>query len=161
MEETSRRSGYMPLSGAASGRPLMINLVSRRGHRQILLATFSRPKATFLQLMFPFHATCRRNLGLAARLDGAGSEVARHIPGRGVGVVRRLDQVSQAESGRELPADLLRQRVAVLDQAVVVEPTPFGLGQVRGAEGDPVADDEIRPVPLQNCRMMFDLGFMR
>jgi len=33
----------MPLSGTASGRPLMVNLVSRRGHRQILLATFSRP----------------------------------------------------------------------------------------------------------------------
>ena len=44
MGEASRRSGYMPLSGAASGRPLMINLVSRRGHRQILPATFPRPK---------------------------------------------------------------------------------------------------------------------
>jgi len=29
----------MPLSGAASGRPLVISLVSRRGHRWILLAT--------------------------------------------------------------------------------------------------------------------------
>jgi len=44
----------MPLSGAASGRPLMINLVSHRGHRQILLATFRGPDAAFLQLMSPF-----------------------------------------------------------------------------------------------------------
>ena len=43
----------------------MINSVSRRGHRQILLATFSRPITAFPQLMFPFHATRRRNLGLA------------------------------------------------------------------------------------------------
>jgi hypothetical protein len=47
-----------------SGRPLMINSVSRRGHRQILLATFSRPKTTFPQLTSPFQATRRRNLGL-------------------------------------------------------------------------------------------------
>src|SRR5437660_12543092 len=31
MGEASQRSDYMPLSGAASDRPLMINLVSRRG----------------------------------------------------------------------------------------------------------------------------------
>jgi hypothetical protein len=30
-----------------SGRPLMINSVSRRGHRQILLATFFDPKPRF------------------------------------------------------------------------------------------------------------------
>jgi hypothetical protein len=39
-----RRSDYIPLSGAASGRPLMINLVSPRGHCQILLTTFPQPK---------------------------------------------------------------------------------------------------------------------
>jgi len=44
----------MPLSGAASVRPLMINSVSRRGHRQILLATSSQPNAAFLQLMSHF-----------------------------------------------------------------------------------------------------------
>jgi hypothetical protein len=33
-------------------------------HRQILLATFSRPEATFPQLMTPFQATRQRNLGL-------------------------------------------------------------------------------------------------
>jgi hypothetical protein len=65
MAEASRRSGYMPLSGAASGRPLMINLVPRRGRRQILLATFRGQNPTFLQLMSPFHATRGRNLGLA------------------------------------------------------------------------------------------------
>jgi hypothetical protein len=54
----------MPLSGAASGRPWMINLVSPRRHSQILLATFSWPKSTFLQLMSAFHATRGRNLGL-------------------------------------------------------------------------------------------------
>jgi hypothetical protein len=47
-----------------SGRPLMINSVSRRGHRQILLATFSRPKTAFPQLIPLFQATRRRNLGL-------------------------------------------------------------------------------------------------
>ena len=57
MCEASRCSGYIPLSRAAFGRPLMINSVSRRGHRQILLATFS-------QLMSPFQATRRRNLRL-------------------------------------------------------------------------------------------------
>jgi hypothetical protein len=31
MGEVSRRSGYMPLPGAASGRPVVINLVSRGG----------------------------------------------------------------------------------------------------------------------------------
>src|SRR6185369_5495455 len=66
MREAGRRSGYMPLSGTASGRPLMINSVSRRGHRQILLATFSSPKTAFPQLKSPFQATRRRNLRLAA-----------------------------------------------------------------------------------------------
>ena len=42
------------LSGAASGRPLTINLVSRRRHRHILLATLRGPTAAFLQLMSPF-----------------------------------------------------------------------------------------------------------
>jgi integrase len=66
MREAGRRSGYMPLSGTASGRPLMINSVSRRRHRQILLATFPRPETAFPQLKSPFKATRRRNL----RLDG-------------------------------------------------------------------------------------------
>src|SRR5260370_10750819 len=65
MREASRCSGYMSLSGAASGRPLMINSVSRRGHRQILLATFSQPNTAFPQLMSPFQAPRRRNLRLA------------------------------------------------------------------------------------------------
>ena len=43
---------------------VMINLVSRRGHRQILLATFSRPKPAFPQLRSPFQATRQRNLRL-------------------------------------------------------------------------------------------------
>jgi len=73
MREAGRRSGYMPLSGTASGRPLMINSVSRRGHRQILLATFSSPKTAFPQLKSPFQATRRRNLSLTAggRLSGS------------------------------------------------------------------------------------------
>jgi len=65
MREAGRCSGYMPLSGTASGRPLMINSVSRRGHRQILLATFSGPKTALPQLMSPFQATPRRNLRLS------------------------------------------------------------------------------------------------
>jgi hypothetical protein len=56
----------MPLSGAASGRPLMIKSVPRREHRQVLLATFSRPNTSFPQLMSPFQATRRRNLRLGA-----------------------------------------------------------------------------------------------
>src|SRR6476646_7118888 len=63
----------MRLSGAAIWRPLMINSVSRRGHHQVLLATFSRPKIVFPQLMSPFQATRRRNLGLAeANFKGYG-----------------------------------------------------------------------------------------
>jgi hypothetical protein len=64
MGEGSRRSGYMPLSGAASGRPLMINLVSRIGHRQILLATSTRPKFNISAAHVHFHATRGHNLGL-------------------------------------------------------------------------------------------------
>ena len=64
MREAGRCSGYMPLSGTASGRPLTINSVSRRGHRQILLATFFEPKTAFPQLISPFQATRRRNLRL-------------------------------------------------------------------------------------------------
>jgi hypothetical protein len=54
----------MPLSGAASGRPLMIGLVSRLWHLRIFLATFRDPAATFPQLIGPFCPTRRRNLGL-------------------------------------------------------------------------------------------------
>ena len=42
----------------------MINSVSRRGPHQILLPTFSRPNTAFQQLMSPFQAARRRNLGL-------------------------------------------------------------------------------------------------
>ena len=52
------------LSGAASGRPLTINLVSRRRHRHILLATSSRPNRSVSAAHVPFQATSRRNLGL-------------------------------------------------------------------------------------------------
>jgi hypothetical protein len=54
----------MPLSGAAYRRPLMINLVSRRGHRQILLATSSRHKRSVSAAHVRFQATRRRNLRL-------------------------------------------------------------------------------------------------
>jgi hypothetical protein len=64
MSEASQRSDYMPLSGAASGRPSMINLVPRTKHRQILLTTSLRPKSNVLHLMSPFHATRGHNLGL-------------------------------------------------------------------------------------------------
>ena len=59
MREVGRCSGYMPLSGAVSGRPLVINSVSRRGHLQVLLATFSRPNTAFPQLMSPFKRHAR------------------------------------------------------------------------------------------------------
>jgi hypothetical protein len=59
--------------------------------------------------------------------------------------VRRLDQVSQDEAGRELAADLLGQRVAVLDRAIAVDGPAFGAGQVEGGKGDAVADDELAP----------------
>ena len=57
----------MRLSGAAIWPPLMINSVSRAGHRQILLATFSRPNTAFPQLISPFQGTRRRNSGLTRR----------------------------------------------------------------------------------------------
>jgi hypothetical protein len=67
-----------------SGRPLMINSVSRRGHRQVLLATFSRPKTAFPQLMSPFQATRRRNSGLAdvtpPSVAASGSSTRRVVP---------------------------------------------------------------------------------
>jgi hypothetical protein len=70
----------MPLSGTASGRPLMINSVSGRGHRQILLATFSRPETAFRQLMSPFQATRRRNLSLGS--TAAAARDRRPLPAR-------------------------------------------------------------------------------
>ena len=67
MNRTSWRSGYMPLSGAASWPSVMINLVSRHGHHRIFLATFSWPNNVFSQLICTFQATRRRNLGLMSR----------------------------------------------------------------------------------------------
>jgi len=61
------RSGYMPLSGAASRRALVTKLVPRLVHLRIFLATFRDPVATFPQLISPFHPTRRRNLGLDGR----------------------------------------------------------------------------------------------
>ena len=54
-----------------SGRPLMINSVSRRGHRQILLATFFRPETAFPQVISPFQAKRRRNFGLSHPYRGS------------------------------------------------------------------------------------------
>jgi hypothetical protein len=59
--------------------------------------------------------------------------------------MRRLDQVCQDEAGRQLAADLLGQRVAVLDRAIAVDAQALGGGQVEGGEGDAVADDELGP----------------
>jgi hypothetical protein len=59
--------------------------------------------------------------------------------------MRRLDQVRQDEAGRQLAADLLGQRVAVLDRAIAVDTQALGAGQVEGGEGDAVADDEFGP----------------
>jgi hypothetical protein len=53
--------------------------------------------------------------------------------------------VAQDEACRKLAADLRGQRVTVLDRAVAVDPSAFGLGQVEGGEGDAMADDELRP----------------
>ena len=41
-----------------------------------------------------------------SRLDGPGGEVAGHVPGGGIGVVRGFVQVGQGEARRELAADL-------------------------------------------------------
>jgi hypothetical protein len=63
----TRQVGVLATCGCParpSGGPLMINLVSRRGHRQVLLATFSRPKTAFPQFTSPFQATRGRNLSL-------------------------------------------------------------------------------------------------
>jgi hypothetical protein len=42
--------------------------------------------------------------------------------------MRRLDQVRQDEAGRQLAADLLGQRVAVLDRAIAVDAQALGAG---------------------------------
>src|SRR2546423_5458014 len=86
----------MPLSGAASGRPLMINSVACRGYRQILLATFSRLNAAFPQLMSPFQATRRRNLSLAGDRDDP-RPVSQVIPGQPQTVERALDVNCEAQ----------------------------------------------------------------
>jgi len=65
----------------------------------------------------------------AGRFDRAGGDVSGHVPGRGVGVMGRLDQVSQGEAGRELAADLLGQRVAVLNRAIAVTAPAFVVGR--------------------------------
>ena len=44
-----------------------------------------------------------------SRLDGSSGEVARHVPGRGIRVVRGFVQVGQGEARRELAADLLSE----------------------------------------------------
>jgi hypothetical protein len=101
MREAGRCSGYMPLSGTASGRPLMINSVSRRGHRQILLATFSRQKTAFPQLMCPFQATCRRNLRLAGKVCiGTGT-------GGSMGRATALTFAREGASGSRLAAEIV------------------------------------------------------
>src|SRR5271165_7018463 len=79
----------------------------------------------------------------ARRFDRAGGEVSGHVPNRGAGVMWRLDQMSQGETGRQLAADLLRQRMAILNRAIAVAALAFGAGQVRGGKGDPVAYDEL------------------
>jgi len=59
--------------------------------------------------------------------------------------MRPLDQVSQDEAGGQLAADLLGQRVAVLDRAIAIDAQALGAGQVEGGKGNAAADDELRP----------------
>jgi hypothetical protein len=70
------------LSGAASGRPLTINLVSRRRHRHILLATSSRPNRSVSAAHVPFQATSRRNLGLEDAVPPRTATVGESIDSR-------------------------------------------------------------------------------
>ena len=69
----------------AIGPAEVARLAEERGHESLLF--FPSTRASRLLLA-------------AGRLDRAGGEVAGHVPGCGVGVVRRLDQVSQGEAGR-------------------------------------------------------------
>src|SRR5260370_41351683 len=65
MRQDALRSGYMPLTGSAPVPSVGDQLVSCQRHRWIFLATFHGPSAAFPQFICPFHATRRRNLGLA------------------------------------------------------------------------------------------------
>ena len=138
---------WLPYSCPArpSGRPLMINSVSRRGHRQILLATFSRPITAFPQLMFLFHATRRRNFGLAPAAGwaedagalgrfAAGFDVAHGgagvlVPGLGHDELERAFGV--AEVGRGAVPELVEIQPGVVVQqdaaAVIAEAGPAGV----------------------------------
>ena len=60
-----------------------------------------------------------------------------------------LGQVGQRESGRELPAELAGQRVAVFDRAVCVVLPPLVVGQVERAERERVAHHQL--VALQGA----------
>ena len=80
------RSGYIPLSGAASRRPLVIKLVAHLGHFRIFLATFRDPAATFPQLIGLFCPTRRRNLGLGRRTPvGPSTSASRRVRHRSSG----------------------------------------------------------------------------
>jgi len=58
----------------------------------------------------------------------------------------RLDEVGEPEAGGELAADLLGQRVAVLDRAVSVGAQPFGIREIECGEREPVARHEFAPL---------------
>ena len=76
----------------------------------------------------------------SGRLDRAGGVVARQVPGGRVRVVWRLLEAGDDEPGRELPAELVGHRVAVLDRVIHAELAgPVGLGQRQRVERDAVA----------------------
>ena len=93
------------------------------------------------------------------RLDGAGGDVAGHVPGGGIGMVRRFDKMSQGEARGELAADLLGERMAVLDRPGPVDPLPLLDGEVEGGERERVAHDQLaslihgRPVEEEDIRV--------
>jgi hypothetical protein len=77
------------------------------------------------------------------RLDGAGGEVTRHVPGGGIGVVRGFLEVREGEARHQLAADLRGERVAVLDRPGPVRAETLGFREVQGAERELVAHNEV------------------
>src|SRR5699024_10999198 len=75
-------------------------------------------------------------------LDRTGRDVRREILRSNVCVMWRFNKVSEHEACHQLAADLLRQRVAVLDRPVSVGAHSADLREVERAKRQPMAHDK-------------------
>jgi hypothetical protein len=105
-----RQVGVLATCGYPARRPASVDdqLGITPGHRQILLATFSRPKPAFLQLMSTFQATHRRNLGLDApdvlsALPDASARPVTFGPGHLAGAKLTIEVPATAEEHGPMP----------------------------------------------------------